>query len=120
VRGKPGRLAEVACNPRDYQLVVIGTPVWAGQMNPAVRAYLQRFKADLPRVAFFVTSGNTGASKVVPPMEAILGHKAEASVGFTAADLADQGAYNDRIATFMEALRKKPEAPGAPLAVSVC
>jgi flavodoxin len=120
VRGKPGRLAEVACNPRNYALVVIGTPVWAGHMNPAVRAYLQRFKADLPHVAFFVTSGNTGASKIVVPMEAILGHKAGAFVGFTTADLADQGVYNDRIATFLEALREKPEAPGAPVAVSVC
>jgi hypothetical protein len=120
VRGKPGRLAEVACAPRNYQRVVIGTPVWAGHMNPAVRAYLQRFKADLPRVAFFVTSGNTGASKIVLPMEAILGHKAEAFVGFTAADLADQGVCNDRIATFLEALREKTEASAAPVAVSVC
>jgi hypothetical protein len=89
-------------------------------MSPAVRAYLQRFKADLPRVAFFVTSGNTNASKIVPAMETILGHGAEAFVGFTAAELADQSVYNDRIATFLEALREKADASGAPVVVSVC
>jgi hypothetical protein len=120
VRGKPGRLAQIACDPRNYSRVVIGTPVWAGHMSPAVRAYLGRFKADLPHVAFFITAGNTGPSKIVVSMEAILGHKAEAFVGFTAADLADPGVYNDRVATLMAALREKSEASPAPVAVSVC
>jgi len=107
LRGRPGKLGSIACDPRGYSLVVIGTPVWAGCMTPAVRAYLERYRAHLPRVAFFVTSGNTDASKVVVPMEGILGHKAEASVGFSAAELADQGARKDKIATFVQALRQR-------------
>ena len=120
LRSKPARLASVACNPRDYALVVIGTPVWAGRMTPAIRAYLERFKNDLGRVAFFVTTGNTKASEVVLPMEGIVGHKAAAFVGFDAADLADQRACNDRIAGFLRAVRETPEVAGVPVAVSVC
>ena len=120
LRGKPGRLGSVACEPRNYSLVIIGTPVWAGCMTPAVRAYLERFKADLTHVAFFVTSGNTNASKVVLPMEAIVGHKAEAFVGFDAAGLADQRICGDRIATFLQTLRQVDAVPAAAVAATVC
>jgi flavodoxin len=120
LRGKPARLGSVACDPRKYALVVIGTPVWVGRMAPAIRAYLERFKADLPHVAFFVTSGDTNASKVVVPMEAILGHKAEGAVGFNAADLADQRVRSDRIATFLQALRQERSVRDAPVAATVC
>lgn len=120
LRGKPCRLGSVVCDPRNYALVVIGTPVWAGRMTPAIRTYLERFKTRLPRVAFFVTSGNTNASEVVPAMESILGHKAHAFAGFDARDLADQRVRNDRIATFVQALRQPGAVRDTPVAATVC
>lgn len=42
-------------DPSKYDLVVIGTPVWAGNMVPAVRTYLTKHK--LRKVAFFATFG---------------------------------------------------------------
>jgi flavodoxin len=120
LRGKPARIGGVTCDPRKYALVIIGTPVWAGHITPPVRAYLERYKDDLARVAFFVTSGNTSASKIVLPMEAIVGHKAEAFVGFDAVDLKDPRVCSDRIAGFLQALRRAPDAPDRPVAVSVC
>jgi hypothetical protein len=120
LRGKPGRLGALACDPHNYALIVIGTPVWAGRMTPAIRAYLERYKDALSRVGFFVTSGRTNASQVVLPMETVIGHRAEAFVGFDAADLVDQGVCNDRIAGFLRALREAPDAPNRPVAVSVC
>jgi len=107
LRGRPGKLGSIACDPRNYALVVIGTPVWVGRMSPAVRAYLERYRDYLPHVAFFVTSGDTDASKVVGPMEAILRHKAEALTGFNAKELADPRVRSDRIATFVQALRQR-------------
>ncbi len=43
-------------DPKDYDLVVIGTPVWAGTMTPAVRMYL---KNNFKKVAFFCTYGGS-------------------------------------------------------------
>jgi hypothetical protein len=106
LRERPATLGDLTRDPRNYSLTVIGTPVWAGRMTPAVRAYLQRFKGDLPRVAFFVTSGNTDASKIVLPMERIVGHKADAFAGFNAADLADPHKYEARVGAFVQALRR--------------
>jgi hypothetical protein len=120
IRGRPAKIASVACDPRNYALVIVGTPVWAGHMTPAVRAYLERYKDELARVAFFVTSGNTSASKIVVPMEGIVGHKAEAFVGFDAEDLKDPRVCSDRAAAFLLALRQAPGAPAGPVAVSIC
>ena len=116
LRGKAAALGGLIYDPRNYALVVIGTPVWAGHMTPAVRAYLQRFKANLPHVAFFVTSGNTSASKIAPQMETIVGHGLDASVGFNAADLADPRRFDEKLEAFMQAMRRSPVVSGSGVA----
>ncbi len=44
-------------DPSKYELVIIGTPIWAFTMSPAVRTYLtiNKFK----EVAFFITYGGS-------------------------------------------------------------
>jgi flavodoxin len=44
-------------NPEDYNLLIIGTPVWAGTMTPAVRTYLTKNKIN--KIAFFCTCGSS-------------------------------------------------------------
>jgi len=46
-------------NPLNYELVIIGTPNWAGTMTPAVREYLNKNK--FKKVSFICTyGGNEG------------------------------------------------------------
>ena len=40
----------------EYDLVIIGTPIWAGRETPAVRTYM--LKNKFKKVAFFCTAGN--------------------------------------------------------------
>jgi flavodoxin len=42
-------------NPADYDLVVIGTPVWNARLTGAARAYIERHKDHFKAVAFFRT-----------------------------------------------------------------
>jgi len=42
-------------NPSKYDLVIIGTPVWAWTITPAIRTYLSENK--FKKVAFFCTNG---------------------------------------------------------------
>jgi flavodoxin len=44
-------------DPLDYGLVIIGTPVWAGTVTPAVRVYLADHK--FKKIAFFCTCSNS-------------------------------------------------------------
>ncbi len=48
------KILPVKNNPKDFDLVVIGTPMWEG-VTPAVRAYLSLYSSKFKKVAFFAT-----------------------------------------------------------------
>ncbi|MBN2407790.1 MAG: flavodoxin [Elusimicrobia bacterium] len=62
---------EISENPADYDIVVIGTPVWAGNVTPAVRRYLTDNK--LKSAAFFATSGSGREDKTFVSMAKLAG-----------------------------------------------
>jgi flavodoxin len=113
VRGVSAKIHAPLRDPRDYSLVIVGTPVWAGCITPAARAYLERTLGRLAEVAFFVTSGNTSASKVVPAMESIGKCKAIAFTGFSAHDLADRSTYDRKVAEFLRSIDNAHSSPDA-------
>lgn len=43
--------------PEKYKTLIIGTPVWAGNMTPAIRTYLIQNKSKIKNTAFFCTCG---------------------------------------------------------------
>lgn len=43
-----------------YDIVLLGTPVWAGRASVPMRRYLNDMKRVLPRTAFFCTYGGRG------------------------------------------------------------
>lgn len=44
-------------NPNDYDLIFIGTPIWAGNFVPALRSFLEQTKLQKKRIAFFAAHG---------------------------------------------------------------
>lgn len=61
-------------DPSEYDLVVIGTPVWNGRVTPAIRTYLLQNRGKIKNAAFFCTcAGRHG--KCLEQMEEILGKK---------------------------------------------
>jgi len=42
-------------NPADYDVVILGGPVWNGRVTPAVRTYLLKNRDSIKKAAFFVT-----------------------------------------------------------------
>jgi len=78
---EPGR------DPASCDLVVVGTPVWAGTMSCAVRTYLLREKERLPKVAFFLTTGRSGADRTFRHMAEVCGKAPEATLGLRAKEV---------------------------------
>jgi len=102
--GKKGaQIAEPRNDPAVYDLVVIGTPVWAFSMTPAVRAYLQRFRDSLPDVAFFLTTGGSGIDNTFGQMEEACGKPPTATLGLKAKEV-KKDAYADKVKGFAESL----------------
>lgn len=61
-----------AKNPADYDLVVVGSPVWMFSIPPAVRGYLGQNCIESKKVGLFCTMGGKGASNAFKHVKAEL------------------------------------------------
>jgi flavodoxin len=62
------KIKPVEKEPQSYDLVIVGTPLWAGTMAPAVRTYLHENMLS-KKTAFFFTSGGSGQEKIFEDMK---------------------------------------------------
>jgi flavodoxin len=70
-----------------YDVVAIGTPVWAGKMSSPVRSYIANNKDKLKSVAFFATHGGQDAQKALVGLEKYVGKKALSSVSIRSGEV---------------------------------
>jgi flavodoxin len=82
-----------------YELVVLGTPIWAGNISSPLRSYIVAYKAQLARVAFFCTQGGSGAEKVFRDMAELCGKAPVASLALTDRQI-DGRAYANELEKF--------------------
>jgi flavodoxin len=93
LRQQETAIEEPAEDPRDYEVVVIATPMWAGRMATPIRAYLRRVADRLDRVAVLVSHGGTTPDKVYEEIAERVGHE---PIGRTAISDADRRGGDDR------------------------
>ena len=86
-------------NPADFELVVLGTPVWAGSVAPAMRSYIQQHSGNLSTVAFFCSEGGKGHERVFQQMADACGVQPESSLFVTESKL-KSGDYRAGINSF--------------------
>jgi flavodoxin len=58
-------------DPKKYDLVIIGTPVWGWNMVPAVRTFLTENRNKIKKVAFFSTSGGSNVEPTFADMKSL-------------------------------------------------
>lgn len=68
VTGKKPELEPYSFNKEDYDLVIIGTPLWAGTCAPPIRTFLSTEKLNASKVAFFVCCGGGSSRKCMEKM----------------------------------------------------
>lgn len=68
LRKLPAEIAPPLHRPADYPLIVLGTPVWAGQMSAPMRSYMLQQREHFRRVGLFCTMGVTGGPDVLTTM----------------------------------------------------
>ncbi len=100
----PARIAAPKLDPAAYDLVILGTPVWAWSVAPPMRAYLAANKNNLPQVAFFCTLGGRGSDSAFAQMQAAAGKPPRATAAFTVADVLT-ARFQPRLAAFVQTLR---------------
>jgi len=90
--------------PSEFDLVILGTPVWAGAPAPAVNAYIDRHRDALDRVAFICTQGKFGAARTLERMENLLGHPPLATLSINEDEIGGS-AEDEKIEAFLSDLR---------------
>lgn len=75
---KASQIRDGAKDPSGYDLVVVGTPIWAWTVSAPVRAYLSKNRDKLKKVAFFCTGINRGTT--FSEMEALCGKRPVATL----------------------------------------
>ncbi|HMK95700.1 MAG TPA: flavodoxin [Candidatus Limnocylindrales bacterium] len=56
-RGKGTEIAPTQKSPADYELIIVGTPIWAGRPTPAITTYLRNNSLSGKKVAVFFVQG---------------------------------------------------------------
>jgi len=102
-RKLPSVIAPKHRDVSSYDLVVIGTPVWAWSLSSPVRAYLTATASQLPEVAFFCTLGARGSESTFAQMTALVGKRPRAVCAITQRD-ALSASYVERLTASEKAL----------------
>ncbi|MFA6170898.1 MAG: hypothetical protein WCW77_01500 [Patescibacteria group bacterium] len=94
---------EFAKNPADYDLVIVGTPIWGWDMSSPIRSYLNKNKGQIKKAAFFCTMGGSGDEKAFSGMGEIIGVKPAATLSFKTLEVSRED-IGDKIKKFASAL----------------
>lgn len=95
---KEVEIEPVSLNPQDYELIFIGTPVWAGGIVPAIRTYLKRTKIKNKKIGFFCTTHVSGINASFKEMTSLLEeNQIVAKMGFNAFSLRNFAYVKERI-----------------------
>ncbi len=96
-------IAEADRDPLDYDLVVVGTPVYANTLPAPVRAYLTAHGADFPRVAYFCTGDDPNNAHIFELMAEASGREPLARYPFHAPDIRND-AFAPALMAYVQAL----------------
>jgi len=55
-QGKETEIDNTKYSPKDYNLIIIGTPVWSSSPTPAIRTYINHNDLSGKKVAIFLTA----------------------------------------------------------------
>jgi hypothetical protein len=103
MRRRPAQIATARFNPSSYDLVVIGTPVWAWSVSSPIRGYMIDNSNNLPQVAFFCTLQHRGDEAKFAQMQDFAGKVPRTKVAFRAEDVI-AGRFRSGLAEFIRAL----------------
>ncbi|MDD5112229.1 MAG: flavodoxin [Candidatus Altiarchaeota archaeon] len=98
----------IAKNPADYDLVIVGTPVWAFTLTPAIRTYLSENRERFKKIAFYCTFDGSGGEPTFRAMEDVSGKTPAATLELTRGEIVN-GEYIGKVRDFAEGLNSKPE-----------
>jgi flavodoxin len=97
---------KVKKKPESYDMIIIGTPIWANSMTPAVRTFLTNHNLKGKKMGFFCTRGGQvtekpfGEMKKLVPKSVFVGN-----LGIRMQDVKSDS-YEEKVKSFVKSLKK--------------
>lgn len=85
--GKTTKINEITKNPSDYDLVIVGTPVWASNMATPVYSYLIKYSDQINDIAPFCTCISGGYEKTLEKIKEITKKQPKSKMYLTRKDI---------------------------------
>src|SRR5659263_252116 len=98
------KLKDIKRDPALYDLVILGTPIWAGTLSSAARTYVANNKSKLKRVAFFCTHGGGESQQLFAEMEALCERRPVSILALQEKEV-KTGTYQGKIRQFVDGLQ---------------
>lgn len=99
-------LRPTTCWPSVYNVVVLGTPVWAGRASTPVSTWLARHGPELRATAFFCTMGLRGDLTAFEQMQVLAGRKPIATCSISGREIRD-GMARRKLARFARSIVRR-------------
>ncbi len=110
LKRKP-RMEPLQKNLKDYDLIIVASPVWAGTMAAPVRTFFSKYKKSIKRVAFFLTQGGTyGREDALYQMRQEVGMTPESIFVMSQKDF-EKSSFEKEITLFCSDFRKESREP---------
>lgn len=101
-RRKPALILASNIDVGAYDVVILGAPVWAGEMASPLRAYIEREKQNFKAVALFCTLGGANGERALAGMREACGRESIAELLIDAAAL--KSGWRRRVHDFTQSL----------------
>lgn len=95
---------QYSINPDEYDLILIGTPVWAFTMSTAIRTYISENKDKFKEVAFFCTQSSSGSDGTFKDMQELCGKQPIALLELTTKEVM-KGDFEEKTDEFIKKCR---------------
>lgn len=96
---RPAKIRFPNKDPYQYDLLILGAPVWIMKLAPPMRSYILKEKDRFNNVAYFCTEGSSGGPNAFKMMESLCNKQPVATLEVTEADL-KSGMYIEKTNAF--------------------
>jgi len=102
MKGKLTTLEPVKHDASQYDMVVLGTPVWGGRMSVPILTFITQNKEKIAEIALFITAGGTGNEEnISSAVTNLCGKKAKATLGLAMEDV-KKDQFMDKVQGFVD------------------
>ena len=94
---------------RDYDLVIVGSPIWFGRVAQPIKIFLEKYKDSFKNIAFFCTQdGSAGSDKLFKQMGNLSGKKPVVTLKITSQEIRNE-TFQKKVAQFVELFKPIPK-----------